>query len=209
MSLEIEHNFFDFDLDSVRKILESLGTSHKIYFFKVYRYVDEERGLRIRLRDEDHRKTFTIKKRMKKNDKYETEYEINISDIEMAKKMLELLGIKFEKKHYYEKIREAYYYKKSEIAIDYYPGTHNMLQIESPTEKEMLSIAKQLKLSMKDKPKDILAFYGIDIEKINKVMPPTFAKMAKIQKLVTKNKREYNKLVKTQTDALKEVKSKK
>lgn len=208
MSLEIEHRFFNFDLDSVRKILDSLGATRKIYFFKVYRYVDKERGLRIRLRDEDHRKTFTIKKRMKKDNKYETEYEIDISNIEMAKKMLGLLGIKFEKKHYYEKIREAYYYKKSEIAIDYNPGTHNHLEIESPTEKEMLSIAKKLKLSMKDKPKNLIEFYGIDIEKINKLMPPTFAKMAKIQKLVTKNKREYNKLFKTQMDALKEVKSK-
>ena len=208
MSLEIEHNFFDFDLDSVRKILKSLDASRKIYFFKVYRYVDKERGLRIRLRDEDHRKTFTIKKRMKKNDKYETEYEINISDIEMAKKMLELLGIKFEKKHYYEKIREAYYYKKSEIAIDYYPGTHNMLQIESPTEKEMLSIAKQLKLSIKEKPKNLIEFYGINVEKFNKILPPTFAKMKQIQKLVTKNRREYNKLIKTQMNVLKDVKNK-
>lgn len=209
MSLEIEHRFFDFNLDFVRKKLESLGATRKIYFFKVYRYVDKKRELRIRLRDEDHRKTFTIKQKIKKDNKFETEYEINISDIEMAKKMLNLLGIKFEKKHYYEKIREAYYYKKSEIAIDYNPGTHNHLEIESPTEKEMLSIAKQLKLDLKDKPKDIISFYGIDIEKINKLMPPTFAKMKQIQKLVTKNKREYNKLIKTQMDALKEVKGKK
>lgn len=39
-------------------------------------------------------------------------------------------------------------------------------------------------------------------------MPPVFSKIANIKELVTKNKREYNKLVKTQMDAYKEVKSK-
>lgn len=61
MSLEIEHNFYDFDIEYVKNMLTKLGAKRKISLFKVYRSIDKEKGLRIRLRDEDHRKTFTIK----------------------------------------------------------------------------------------------------------------------------------------------------
>lgn len=144
---------------------------------------------------------------MKKNDKYETEYEINISDIKIAKKMLELLGIKFT--DYYEKIREAYYYKNSEIAIDYYPGLHNLLQIESPTEKEMLSIAKKLKLNLNTTMSNPLIYYGIDSKKFEKLMPITFTNFKNVKNLVTKHKREYNKIIKEQISADKDVNRKK
>lgn len=204
MSLEIEQNFYNFDIDSIRQILGDLGATRKVYLFRVYEFFDESKDLLIRLRDEDHRKTFTMKKRMKKNNKYETEYEINISDIEMAKKMLELLGITFDDNSYSEKIREAFYYKKSEIAIDYVPGIATFMQIESPTEKELFSIAKKLKLNLEDTAMNPFTFYGIDKTEFRK-LPTTFSKMKNMKKLVTKEKAIYNKFTQNQMNMYREV----
>ena len=206
MSLEIEQNFYNFDIADIRSKLTKLGAKKKVYLFKVYESYSKEKKQSIRLRDEGHRITFTIKKlknKSKPNNKYDREYEINISDFDMAKQMLEILGVDFDL--YYEKIREAYYYKNSEIAIDYVPGVITFLQIESKTEPELFSVATKLGLNLEEgKPVNSFEFYGINEDKFYK-LPGSFDNIKDMKKMVTKHKKEYNELTRNQMNMYREV----
>lgn len=195
MSFEIEKNYYDVDLAQLRNKLKLIDAKHKgTYLFKIYS--STHNGKYIRLRDEVTKKTFTIKDDSK--GKYEVEYEINVDDIEMTKKMLELLGINFFMNG--EKVREIYNYKNSEIAIDYVFGLINFVQIESATEKELLQIAKELDIEGKENYIDVYEIYGIDKEKVKKMNGTNFKNIKDVKKLVTKNKIKYNELIKIQKD---------
>tara|TARA_B100001964_G_C14045517_1_gene514604 strand:+ start:188 stop:832 length:645 start_codon:yes stop_codon:yes gene_type:complete len=206
MALEIERNFYIFDINEIRKKFKKLKAKKKINLFKVYNdylHKDKNKYTTIRLRDEGDKKTFTIKQKDKK-DRYDTEWEIDISDIEIAKEMIEIIGFKFDSESYLEKIREAYYYKKSEIAIDYVPGLFSFLQIESPTEKELLLISKELNLSLDEEPQNPFKLYGINKKKYFKI-EQSFRKIDEMKRLVTKQKTKYNEMIKNQKKLYKET----
>ena len=206
MALEIERNFYIFDINEIRKKFKKLKAKKKINLFKIYNdylHNDKNKYTAIRLRDEGDKKTFTIKQKDKK-DRYDTEWEIDISDIEIAKEMIEIIGFKFDSESYFEKIREAYYYKKSEIAIDYVPGLFSFLQIESPTEKELLLISKELNLSLDNETQNPFKLYGINKKKYFKI-EQSFRKIDEMKRLVTKQKTKYNEMIKNQKKLYKET----
>ena len=126
MSYEIEKNFYIFDEKSIKEELSTLETKYKIHLLKTYK--TKVNGLMVRLRDEGFRKTFTIKHKDKNSNynKYNKEYEVNVSNIEETLDMLQLLG--FHDFKYSEKIRETYFYNNSEICFDYVPGQCNFIQ---------------------------------------------------------------------------------
>ena len=162
MSLEIEKRYDNIDLDEVHKLLKKMGAKREINLFRIYTYKNKEENYRVRLRDEGNKITFTVKRR-KKNNKFDTEWEVEISNLETAKEMLEILSIKLGGP--VEKIREAFHYKKSEIAIDYQVLNEPHLEIESPNEKELKSIEKKLKLNNKSNNEYVnpVDFYGINL----------------------------------------------
>ena len=120
--------------------------------------------------------------------------------------MLEILGTKLIGP--YEKIRESFFYKKSEIAIDYMIFGDPYLQIESPNEKELKSIEKKLKLSNNDNiPINEFEFYGVDKIKFNKLAKLNFVflDINKVKKLVTKQKIKFNKIMRMKKKLYKEA----
>jgi adenylate cyclase class IV len=204
MSKEIEKNYYNFftkELNELKNNLQKINAKYiGSYLFMIYECMHN--NFHVRLRDEIRKKTFTIKHN--NNSKYETEHEVNIGDISMMKNMLKLLDIDLNITG--NKVREIYNYKNSEIAIDYIFGIANFVQIESPNEKELNKIAQELQISDKIIKPDVIKNYGIDKEELKKIGPPTFKKIKKIQKLVTKNKNEHNELIKIQKEAYKKSK---
>lgn len=201
MSLEIEKRYHNIDLDEVHKLLKKMGAKREINLFRIYGYRNKEENYRVRLRDEGNKITFTVKRR-KKNNKFDTEWEVEISNLETAKEMLEILGIELGRP--LEKIREAFHYKKSEIAIDYQVLNEPHLEIESPNEKELKSIEKKLKLNNDEKPVNPVDFYGINLKKLIK-LNQVFSGLDKVKKLVTKQKTKFNKMMRMKKKLYKEA----
>ena len=195
MSYEIEKNFYIFDEKNIKEELKNLNTKYKIHLLKTYK--TKVNGLMVRLRDEGFRKTFTIKHKDKNNNynKYNKEYEVNVSNIEETLDMLELLG--FSNFKYSEKIRETYFYKNSEICFDYVPGQCNFIQIESKSQNELDYLINKLNLKNEDDSKKHAEYLGINKEELNKI-EIKYINIDKIKKLVKRNDDEFDYLIKKQ-----------
>lgn len=205
MSLEIEKNYHNINLDEVYKLLKKIKAKREIYLLSEYHYRNKKNNYRVRLRDSGNKITFTVKRR-KKDDEFDTEWEIEISKLETAKEMLEIFGLNLVGP--YEKIREVFYYKKSEIAIDNMVFGDPYLQIESPNEKELKAIEEKLKLNNKNNtPIDMIKFYGVNLKKFNKLMKSSlvFSDSDKLKKLITKQKTKFNKIMRMKKKLHKEV----
>ncbi len=135
MSHEIEARFKNFDYISVGALLASNGFKRVgIFPFKLTSYNGLKPGQTIRVRDEKHRITFTVKQR-NPDDKYETEWEVIVSDYSMMTQMVEQLGI--IKKYELVKYREIFQDESNEVIFDFFPGLDPYMEIESKTEKDL------------------------------------------------------------------------
>ena len=136
MSLEIEKRFKNFNYNQIKKKFKN-NEIKKVggFLFKMSTYKSSVEGQSIRIRDEGHRITFTIKQ--KKPQSYDTEYEVIVDNYEMIDKMIKLMG--YQKNYDLYKYREIYKTKdnKSEIVFDHFPGLPPYMEIESKTEKEL------------------------------------------------------------------------
>jgi predicted adenylyl cyclase CyaB len=193
MSYEIEKNFYIFDERNIKEELSNLETKYSIHLLKTYK--TKVNGLMVRLRDEGFRKTFTIKHKNKINNKYNKEYEVNVSNIQETLNMLDLLG--FHDFKYSEKIRETYFYKNSEICFDYVPGQCNFIQIESKSQNELDYLINKLNLKNEDESKKHAEYFGINKEELNKI-EIKYTNLDKIKKLVKRNHEEFDDLIKKQ-----------
>lgn len=197
MPLEYEYVFRNYNK---KKLIESIKKNggYKVghYIFKVMVFIHplNKDGTYIRVRDEGHRITMTYKYFNKKN--FADEHEINIDNFDAAVNIL--LGIGCKTKYYYEKLREIWNIKNSEIVFDINPGTPERMEVESPTLKELDSLTNKL---------DILEYklngtetsiseelYGFKIPK--NLGSLTFLNVKKhLLPLVTKNKSDFIKLI--------------
>ena len=193
MSCEIEKNFYIFDEKSIKEELKNLNTDYTIHLLKTYK--TKVNGLMVRLRDEGFRKTFTIKHKNKINNKYNKEYEVNVSNIEETLEMIQLLG--FSDFKYSEKIRETYFYNNSEICFDYVPGQCNFIQIESKSQNELDYLINKLNLKNEDDSKKHAEYFGINKDELNKI-EIKYINIDKIKKLVKRNDDEFDDLIKKQ-----------
>ena len=167
MSLEIEKRFRQINITNIKKIMKQNGFKKQGGFlFKILTYKGLNDNQVIRIRDEGFRTTFTIKDLSHKP--FEKEYEVNISDFDMMRLMLEQLNL--EIKYGLNKFREIYKSKngKNEVIFDYFPGLPPYMEIESKTEKDLNETMKLF--GVKDEPKftgsDLyLEHYGIPIYK--------------------------------------------
>jgi adenylate cyclase class 2 len=147
MGKEIERRFLNFDrLEINSKLKELHAIKQGIYHFKIIQFKSPANLKTLRIRDEGFRKTFTIKE---KTDDYSIENEVKINDFNEMKIILEKLGHK--KKYYNEKIREIYKIGDSELIFDHYPGLPAYIEIESPTEDELITLSKRFNLNWDEK----------------------------------------------------------
>ena len=200
MSFEIEKNYYIFNEKNIKEELKKLNTRYTIFLLKTYK--TKVNGLMVRLRDEGFRKTFTIKHKNKSNNKYNKEYEVNVSNIEETLSMLDLLG--FHDFKYSEKIRETYFYKDSEICFDYVPGQCNFIQIESKSQNELDFLIKKFNLINEDDSKKHAEYFGINKEELNKI-EIKYVNIDKIKKLVKRNDEEFDNLIKQQKTMYKKL----
>ena len=195
MPLEYEYGFYNFDKKLVIKNIKKLGAKKKgIFIFKVmvFEHPLNIDNSYIRIRDEGFRTTLTYKMKDPKSN-FDNEDEVVIDNFETGMKILFNLGCK--KKYYYEKIREIWILKNSEIIFDTNPGEPDRMEIESQTKKELDNLIKELDIVHLITKND----YDPLIDLFNLVIPKNIDINFKTVKkdlgsLVKKNKSMFNKL---------------
>jgi len=194
MSKEYEYRFNKYNKSNIISTLKELKAKYfGTYKFRVMVFTDSVDSEKyIRVRDEGHRVTMTIKNNL--TDKFPVEHEIIINNFDVGVQML--LELNCKKKYYYEKYREIWNYKNTEIVFDMNPGIPELMEVESSTKKELDIVCKKLDLDESNlqtiKNSDTyLNLFGIVIPK---TLDLTF-KNAKKELKPTKNKQEFVKLV--------------
>jgi adenylate cyclase class 2 len=198
MAIEYEYYFFDFSKKDIIKKIKSLkGKCKGTFLFRVQVFIHplEKPGTYIRVRDEGHRITMTYKYKAP-DSKFEEENEVKIDNFDEAVNIL--LGVGCKKKYYYEKMREIWTVKNTEIVFDSNPGIDDRMEIESKTKSELNEMIKYFEV----KPSDVKDRYMDLFELIiPKTLDLTF-KNAKKDLLphVKKNKQEFIELVDKQLE---------
>jgi hypothetical protein len=193
MPKEFEHEFFNFDKKNIiSKLKEMNGKCKGIFLFRVQVLVHPLNTIHtyVRVRDEGFRTTMTYKFQGS-NDKYPQEEEIVIDNFDNAIALL--LGLGCKKKYYYEKIREIWHIKNTEVVFDSNPGIDDRLEVESKTLKEMKEMINTFNLIIIDNPERYMDLFGIVIPQ---TVDLTFKNVKKdLIDIVKKNKDKFIKLV--------------
>jgi adenylate cyclase class IV len=205
MPKEYEYRFNNYNKKEIVTKLKELGAKYfGTYKFRVIVFIDQNNSEKyIRVRDEGHRITMTIKNNL--TDKFPIENEIIINDFDEGINIL--LQLNCKKKYYYEKYREIWNYKNSEIIFDMNPGIPELMEVESSSKKELDILCKKLDLNINNyqgfsNNNTYLDLFGITIPKS---LDLTFKNALKELK-PTKNKEEFKKLVKMQLKEFKKLK---
>jgi hypothetical protein len=134
-------------------------------------------------------------------DKFPDEEEVIISDFDLGVNIL--LGVGCKKKYYYEKIREIWDVKNTEVIFDSNPGIIDKMDVESKTLKELKEMVKYFDLKIEGNPDKYLDLFGITIPR---TLDLTFANVKKeLGKLAKKNKEMFIKLVDDQMKKYKKL----
>jgi predicted adenylyl cyclase CyaB len=196
--MEYEYAFKKYNKKKIISKIQKLeGTFFGHFIFKVIVFIHPHDGNKtyIRIRDEGYKCTMTTKTKSNKS-KFFIENEIIIDNFNQAEQILYSIGCK--KKYYYEKIREIWKIKDTEIIFDIGPGVPEIMEIEAKNKRKLDYIVKCLDIKKNiinnskyvNKYKELYNFYvppGIDL---------TFDNVkSKLSKYVKKNKKLFNKLV--------------
>ena len=194
MPKEYEYSFNNFDKKEIIKKIKDLDGKHQgTYLFRVQVLIHplNKKFTYVRVRDEGHRITMTYKLQNPK-EKFPEELEVIIDNFDIGVNLL--IGLGCKKKYYYEKIREIWKVKETEIVFDTNPGITDRMEVESKTKKELTEIVKELELKPEvytgNKYKEK---FGILIPKDTDL---TFQNVKKeLKKFVKKNMDEFLELV--------------
>jgi adenylate cyclase class IV len=205
MPKEYEYRFNNYNKKEIITTLKDINAKYFGTFkFRVMVFTDSINSEKyIRVRDEGHRITMTVKNNL--TDKFPVENEVNINDFDEGINILLAVGCK--KKYYYEKYREIWHFKNSEIIFDMNPGIPELMEVESNTKKELDILCKKLELNINNyqgfsNNQIYLDLFGITIPK---TLDLTF-KNSKKELKPTKNKEEFIKLVKMQLKEFNKIK---
>lgn len=205
---EYRYAFGSYNRDHIIKILKELGgIKHGHWLFRVQVFIHplEKTHTYIRVRDEGHKITMTFKE--KEENEFVRENEVIINDFTEGCKIL--LGMGCKKKYYYEKMREIWHIKNTEICFDTNPGRPDIMEVESETEDELNKMVKLLGLEnvQHDNFTEMSLYtnpFGIVIPK---TVDLTFETAKEILGPVcTKNKKIFNQLIDAQNKLLIKVK---
>jgi adenylate cyclase class IV len=205
MPKEYEYRFNNYNKKDIITKLKDINAKYfGTYRFRVMVFTDSINSEKyIRVRDEGHRITMTVKNNL--TDKFPVENEVIINNFDEGINILLAVGCK--KKYYYEKYREIWNYKNSEIIFDMNPGIPELMEVESSTKKELDILCKKLELNINNyqgfsNNQIYLDLFGIVIPK---TLDLTF-KNSKKELKPTKNKEEFIKLVKMQLKEFNKIK---
>jgi adenylate cyclase class IV len=190
---EYEYRFYKYNKEElVNKILELGGEkvhNYTLYKFTVFNTKDKTY---LRLRQEND-KIFLTHKIF--DDKFPYETQIEVSSYNDSLKLLTLIGHSI--KYQFEKLREKYKYKNTEIVFDMYPGAPEYVEIESLNITELDDVCGLLGFDIKHNQFYPLQFiwnknYGIT----DKIKNLTFDNIdEKMKPFVKKNVDSFEKLI--------------
>ncbi len=171
---EYEAKFYPVDKEEYRKKLLSIGAILAIPERKMIRIVADTRANPvitkhgyIRIRDEGEAIRLSLKITAEKGGVLsdQKEIDVEVSDFEKTKEILEAIGVKFNRRQ--ETLREEWEYKGAQITIDTWPGLDTYSEIEADSEEKVKEIAGDLGF---DWDKKIILpaaeVYGMDIEEV-------------------------------------------
>ena len=175
---EYEAKFYPVNKDEYRKKLLSVGAKLLRAERKMIRVIADSRVNSIipkmdylRVRNEGHliRLSYKTTASNDGNLSDQKEIDVDVSDFEKTIKIIELLGIKFNRRQ--ETLREEWGYKGAEITIDTWPGLDTYSEIEANSEELVKEIAQELGFDWNKKIITAAAevyerVYNIDIEKL-------------------------------------------
>ena len=206
MPQEYEYAFTDYNKkDIISKIKKMNGVHKGTFLFRVNVFVHplEAPGTYIRVRDEGFRITMTYK--YATSNKFLNEDEIIIDNFDNGVKIL--LGLGCKSKYYYEKIREIWKVKNTELVFDTNPGIDDRLEVESNTKKELDKMVKYFGLTIEDRKNRYVDLYDMEIPKTLLVL--TFQNVKKnLIKYVKKNKKKFIEIIEKQLKKYKKIISK-
>jgi len=179
---EYEAKFYPVNKDEYRKKLLSLGAKLLRAERKMIRVIADSkvnsnipRMDYLRVRDEGHLIRLSYKTTAGNDGKLsdQKEVDVDVSDFEKTVKIIELLGIKFNRRQ--ETLREEWEYKGAEITIDTWPGLDTYSEIEAHSEEQVKEIASELGFDWNKKTITAAAeiyerVYKIDIEEVLKMI---------------------------------------
>lgn len=155
MQTEVEAKFPDIDSNLLREKLKTLGANMEYPEILMRRmnfdYEDfrlEKIGGWIRVRDEGNKVTLTYKQLNDRTLHGTKEIEVVVNDFDKTCEFLKTIG--FKSKAYQETKREKWKLGESEITIDTWPWVPTFVEIESPSEEELKSVAQALELDWKN-----------------------------------------------------------
>jgi adenylate cyclase class 2 len=151
---EIEVKVLEIDPAGVENKLRKIGA--RLVFDRKLRtvFLDNENALAekkalVRLRDDGRNTVLTYKKHIEqKKVRKSREIEVKVSDFNQMLKILKSLG--FSKKSEYFKKRKHFVLDEMVFEIDSVAGIPDYLEIEGPSERDVLRYAKILGFSKKD-----------------------------------------------------------
>jgi len=148
---EYEAKFYPVDKEEYRKKLLSVGAVLDIPERKMTRVVADHRvnltlpnHTNIRVRDEGNLVRLSVKTSAEENGKLsdQKEIDVEVNDFDKTVKILEIVGIKFNRRQ--ETLREEWRYKGAQITIDTWPGLDTYSEIEAISEIKVKEIANEL-----------------------------------------------------------------
>lgn len=172
MSIEYEVRVLEIDDKALINKLEKLGAKY-IGSFEQKRYVFDtiptEESKWIRLRTNGKKATLTYKCVQKATVDGTEEIEVEVSDFEKTRELLEACGIKH--RGYQENRRVQYILDGVEIDIDSWPMIPTYVEIEGKDEESVMAMIKKLELDeSKVTALDVMSVYDeiyhIDMNKI-------------------------------------------
>lgn len=184
---EYEAKFYPVKKEEYRQKLKTIGAELVIPERKMVRFIADSRTNNVipkndylRVRDEGNsiRLSYKTTADQTGNLSDQKEIDVDVSDFEKTIKILELVGVKFNRRQ--ETLREEWSYKNSQITIDTWPGLDTYSEIEASSEKEVKDIAKELDFDWDRKIITAAAevyerVYKIDIEEVlQKITDITF-----------------------------------
>jgi predicted adenylyl cyclase CyaB len=112
------------------------------YLFQIIKF-DPPNGSKedtLRIRNEGRYVTLTYKHKDPKT-KYKEEYEVIIDDFDRGIALLKALGLKVH--YFYEKIREIWTYKNTEIVLDDVPGVPTIVEVECKSTSSSVKVCEK------------------------------------------------------------------
>jgi adenylate cyclase class IV len=174
---EFEAKFYPVNKEEYRQRLLSLGAQLLFPERKMRRIVADVKNnpqLKngyVRVRDEGNLVRLSIKQMAQETGKMSDQKEIDVvvSDYDKTVRIVEELGIKFNR--YQENLRETWEYKGVEITIDSWPELEPYSEVEAHSEEEVKTIALELGLNWDKRiitpiPEVYAKVFHLDIEKV-------------------------------------------